>query len=154
MTIQISPIEIQIGVARRAKNSPKPVVLPISAAECLFLLYRVADVTATAEAIVHHPDESKHISPWSRQQVVVRVVELVRHLREKPARLYLISRLDKAIIINAIEANPYFARMADGDPRLTVDAIRMAEHFRSRLQTALGQQVRRVPLGKGRSRIP
>jgi hypothetical protein len=149
----IPGIEIPSAPARRAKRSPKPIVIQTSAAERLFVLARIANITATVEAILHHPPPSHHLSPWTREQVVRRVVTFVDVCRINRPNLFIISPLDRAVITNAIEANPYFAQMADGDPRLTVAAVRLAEAFRARVARALKQQIHRVPLGAGRRRI-
>lgn len=146
-------IEIEAPMVRRDRRLSKAIVIPLSPAEAAFLLQRVANVSATAEAIVHHPAAGQMISPWTRHHVVEKIVYLRENLRRGPGALFVITALDRAILVDAFEHNPYFAAMGDDDPRLTADAVRQAERFRARAQAALAQPIRRVPLGQGRSRL-
>jgi hypothetical protein len=145
-------IEEQIASVRRKKGHSTAQTLSVSPAECRFLLACIADVSATAEAIVHHPGPGLHISPWDRQHVVDKLLVFVEALRRKPPNLFIITQLDRAILIHAIERNPYFALMHDSDPRLTVDAIRQANALRERAQAVLNTRLARIPLGN-RKRI-
>jgi hypothetical protein len=149
----IPGIEVAAAPARRGARIPRPITLAISNAERLFILHRIKDVAGTAEAVVHSPAADEYVSPWTRQQAVSRILAMVQALRKEVPVLLVISNLDKAILVNAIEANPYFADMHDADPRLTVDAVRQANTLRERLARALGVSIKRVPLGAGRTRI-
>jgi hypothetical protein len=154
MTSFTRGIETAIAPVRRSKGRPHAIVVAVSPAECKFLLARLADVSATAEAIVHHPRPGHHISSWDRHHVVEKLIAIVRVLRTPPANLFIVTPLERLIFVEAIENNPYFAAMHDSDPRLSVGAVRQAEALRQRLATALGQPIARVPLGRGRTRLP
>lgn len=128
----IKGIERPIDPAHSAHA--KPVVISLSAPERMFLLYRLADRTNTIEAVLHNPPAGKHLCPWNRDLIIV-------------------SPLDRALTVQGIEGNPYFAQMRDADPRLTPDALRQANALRERLAALLAVQIARVPLGQGRRRI-
>lgn len=150
----VKGIEIDAGTVRRSGFTNRPIAVRLTRAERAFLLHRIGDITATAEAILHNPHAGKMISPWSRDHVVQRIVQLRNTLREDRDVFFLISSLDRAIFIDAIVHNSYFAAMHDTDPRLTIDAVRQANALRDRLAAAIGQRIARVPLGVGRTRLP
>jgi hypothetical protein len=144
-------IEMPIAPVRRSGSAIRPLMLQLSSAEAMFLLCRVANISRASEAILHHPAAHEHRSAWSRSQVVERVTTMNRYLRQNPNRIFLITRLDREIIVDAVEHSPYFAEMDDRDPRLTVDAVRQADALRVRLSHLLRQPIAKVPLGTGRS---
>lgn len=148
----IPGIEIAAPPARRSTWSARPIPIPLTPAEAMFLLYRLADLTAVAEAIAHHPAPGKMVSPWSREQIIRRAIAIVKVLR-RGQPLWVLTPLDTALIVQGIEGNPYFARMADDDPRLTPTAARAANALREKVQKALGRPVGRVPLGGERRRV-
>lgn len=149
----VAGVEELRGVVRRSRYHAKPVTIPLDGAACRFLLVRLADVTATTEAIIHHPSPGQMISPWSRSSVVGHVRRWVDILRALPPHVLVISLIDRAIVVQAIEGNPYFARMADDDPRLTIEAVRAANAVRERFRAALRMPIGRISLGSGRRRI-
>jgi hypothetical protein len=153
MVAIVRGVETEIAPVRRSQWRPPALLLPVSPAECKFLLARLADIAATTEAIVHNPRGNVHISPWTRQQVTLRVAALVKTLRALPQHVFIVTPLDRRIQIEAIEGNPYFAQMHDSDPRLTIAAVKQANALRERLATLLGQKIRPVPLGAGRTRL-
>lgn len=146
--------EIELAPARRSKHSARPVVFPMSAAERRFMLYRLQDRGAMADAIrLFHPESTEAITwRWSREQVLERLDSMIDTLL-RGRDLILISRLERLLAIEAIEGNPYFAQMRASDPRLTVAAVKAADHLRSRLAVALDKRIRRVNLGAGRKRL-
>jgi hypothetical protein len=150
----VQGVEALVGHTRRTGQRCRAISIPVDPATCRFLLARLKDVSGTTEAIVHRPPPGQMISPWNRDHVVQRVRGWVQALRDNPRHIFVITPLDRAVIVEAIEGNRYFADMHDTDPRLTVDAVRQANALRERIATALGQQIRRVPLGDGRRRLP
>ncbi len=147
-------VEEYIGVVRRTRPSPKPIHIPLTETERRFLLFRIADITATAEAILHHPEPGAHIAPYTREGVTRHVVGMRNALRRDDRELLLSTPLSKAVLIQAIENNPYFAQMHDTDPRLTVAAVRQAEALRMKVAGLLNRKIAKVPLGEGRKRLP
>jgi hypothetical protein len=138
--------------ARRTARVTVPIMLPLDHADRQFLLCRLADIGATAEAIVHNPPPLQIAPPWPRKQVVVHIEGVVHALRNGCAELRIIGKLGARVITEAIEGNPYFARMADDDPRLCAAAIRRADALRLRIARAIGTPIGPVPLGSGRQR--
>jgi hypothetical protein len=130
----------------------RPIVIPLSRAERLFLLCRLRDIVGTAEAILHHPAHGSHVTPWVRPQVVSRVAEFRQALRDGAESLVVIGGLSEAILAEAIHGNPYFAAMSDWDPRLCPEAIRQADALRLKISRAIRHPVGPVPLGAGRVR--
>jgi hypothetical protein len=140
-------------VARRDPRLFKPIYLPLSLTQRRFLLYRLADLTATAEAILHRKAPAGSAPRWSREQVLGKTAGLVAALRTAP-NVFILGDIDKAIVIEGIEGNRYFAQMADDDPRLCAAGIAQADALRLILQTKLKQPIRPVPLGRPRLRLP
>lgn len=126
--------------------------IPITPSEQKFLLVRLCDVSGTAEAIVHHPRGHRHISPWDRHQAVSKILGMVDALRRHPEVLMVLGDLAVAIVREAFEGNPYFARMASDDPRLCAAAIRQVDALHLKVSQTLGIRIGPVPLGQGRSR--
>jgi hypothetical protein len=146
--------EREIASAHRHRLAPRPVVVPLSDPERQFLLYRLCDRTATTDAVLHNPDPGLIRSSWTRDQVLHRLSEIINALR-RGHNAIMVSPIDKALVVQAIEGNPYFAQMHLSDPRLTVDALRQANALRERIAAALERRIARVPLGAGlRSRLP
>ncbi len=126
------------------------VVIPLDAAERTFLLCRLADITSTAEAILHPVRPGVHLPPWGRHQLVEKIAVIVKKLRTPEYPFLVVGAAQKAILAEAIEGNPYFARMVDDDPRLCASAIRRADLLRLKLVRLLGLQIGPVPLGRKR----
>jgi hypothetical protein len=145
--------EREIASAHRARHASRPVVIPLSDPERQFLLYRLCDRTGTTDAVLHNVALGLIRSNWERDQVLHRLSEVINALR-RGLSVIMVSPIDKALIVEAIQGNPYFAQMRDTDPRLTVSALRQADALRQRVSTALDQPIKRVPLGAGRSRLP
>lgn len=151
----VKGIEIEVAPVRRAADSPRPIVLHLTKIERAFLLFRIKDVSATAESILHHPSTGQMVSPWTRDMVVQRVLNIRDHLRRADKdTLFVLGPLDKMIVADAIEHNPFFAMMHDSDPRLKADSVRQANALRERVNRAFGWRIASVPLGKGRTRLP
>lgn len=151
--VTIHAHEQEIASAHRARNAPRPVVVPLSDPERQFLLYRLCDRTAMTDAVLHKPVPGQIRTNWTRDQVLHRLAEVIDALRHG-RNVIMISPIDKALVIEAIEGNPYFAQMKDHDPRLTVDAVKQADALRARVSTALDRRIERVRLGAGRRRLP
>jgi hypothetical protein len=141
-----------VGIVRRSRSQPKPIILALSPGERLFLLHRLKDRTATADAIVHHPPQGAHLSPWTRDQVLARLSTMIETLRGG-RDLIVINLLDKRLVIEAIEGNSYFSNMHSTDPRLTADAVRAADALRRRIASAIGCRIKKIKLGAGRVRL-
>lgn len=146
--------EIEAAPARRHRRLERPVVFPMSLAERQFMLFRLADRTAMADWILHrHPVSIQAMLPgWSRDQVLEHLDNMISVLRSG-RNLILVSRLDKLLAIEAIEGNPYFARMDESDKRLTVAGVRAANALRERLAAALDKRIGRINIGAGRKRL-
>lgn len=122
--------------------------LQLTTPERRFLLHRLADIAATAEAILHNPPPPLHISPWSRHMLTDGIARYVALLRSgDPVMAY--SQLHRVIVAQGIEGNRYFADMPPGDPRHTPEACRAAEALRMRAQKLLGIAIGR-PVGIAR----
>ena len=137
------------AVARRSRKLVKPIFLPLSQTQRKFLLYRLADLTATTEAVLHHPPQGRIISQWSREQILTKVRGLVAVLRSD-ANVFVLGDMAKAIVVEGIEGNPYFVQMHDTDPRLCSAAIAQADALRLMLQVKLKCSIKPVPVGRPR----
>jgi hypothetical protein len=130
-----------------AKARGTVTTLPLTDAERMFLLHRLGAVSSVVEAILH-PDVPLQMRPqWTRQQMVDHAWTLIRVLRAKPYVL-LLSRIDRRLLVEAIEGNTYFMRPA-GDPRIKLEYIRQAEALRRKMELAVGSRVRRFKIGLG-----
>jgi hypothetical protein len=139
--------------ARRGRDLPKPVTLPLDPAERAFLLHRLRDIAATTEAITHHKMWGREGFRWERGQVTEHVADLVAILRGDPNRpLLIFGTLSRLILVEAIEGNTYFSAMFDEDPRLCPRAIGLADALRVKLVNTLGRKIAPVPLGRDRRR--
>lgn len=147
-------VEEYIGVVRRTRPHPKPIHIPLTGTERRFLLFRVADITAITEAILHHPEPGAHLTSHTRESVIRHVIGMRNTLRRDDRELLMSTPLDKRLVVDAIENNPYFAQMHDTDPRLTVAAVRQANALRLKVAGLLGLRIAKVPLGQGRKRLP
>jgi hypothetical protein len=150
--VTIHAHEREIDSAHRHRLAPRPIVVPLSDPERAFLLYRLCDRTNTTDAVLHQPDGQISRS-WNRDQVLHRLGEIINALR-RGRDIIMVSPIDKALVVHAIEGNPYFAQMKLSDPRLTVAALKQANALRERIAAALERRIARVPLGAGRSRLP
>lgn len=137
--------------AARAPPLPKPVPVDLDEVERTFLLVRLADVGAVADAITSRPPPHAWRFPWDRDRVVHatrRVVGLLRQPVEQPILVFTGYGLATMVLIEAIEGNPYFVRMPPGDPRRNGQAIQRAEAVRRKLRAALGVPIGPVPRGE------
>ena len=148
----IPGVETQIASARSAHRN-KPIIVSLSMAERAFLLYRMADRTASIEAVLHEQRTGELCSPWDRDTVADHLSGMLGVLRRPGRDLIVISQLDKLLVIQGIECNPYFAQMRDGDPRLNIAAVRKANALRQRLAALFDRPIARIPLGAGRTRL-
>lgn len=145
--------EALIGYVTRERRMRKVINLDLSNAERVFLRYGLRDIGRAIEAVYHVPADDKIVSDWNRKIVRERVVRIRQELDAGRLMLLVISPCDKQVIRHAIEANDYFALMADDDYRLTPDQVRCAENLRRRVAMLLGLVIRPVHLGQGRERI-
>ena len=150
---------MRYNVARIAFHPPErprrgtvQATVPLTPAERAFLLVRLADMRATTEAILHHPAGNLHVCPWSRRQILDAVLSWVDILRYTDRPALIGGGVRNAVLVEAIEGNPYFVRMSDGDPRFNAGAIKRADALRLKLIRAIGQHIGPVPLGAGRKR--
>lgn len=147
----VAGVEYRIGSVRGARRY-KPVIIPLSPAERGFLLYRLADRTASIECVLHAQRTGHSVSPWDRDTVhrhLDRMIDALRRGRD----LIAITELDKLLIVQAIEQNGYFAQMHGADPRLSIDAVKRADALRGRLAAMLARPIGKIPLGAGRTRL-
>jgi hypothetical protein len=85
-------------VARRDRKLVKPILLPLTQTQRKFLLFRLADLTSTTEAVLHHPPHGRIISQWSREQILCKVRGLVAALRSD-SNVFILGDIAKAIFI-------------------------------------------------------
>jgi hypothetical protein len=137
-------------LARRSKKLVKPVYIPLTQAQRKFLLFRLQDLTGSTERVLHHPPHGRIISQWTREQILNHCAGLVRILRSDGEHLLVIGAIQKALIVQAIECNPYFVDMHDSDPRLCSAAIAQADALRLVMQATLHCPIKPVPLGRKR----
>jgi hypothetical protein len=132
---------------RRPNGRKSPtVVLRLTDEERAYLLNRIADVSATTEAVQHRPRQGEHISPWTREIVVAHVIRIRDALRTR-ALILLLSDLDCRIIAEGIEGNRYFTNMREGDPRFHPRAIHKAHECRRKIIAAIGYTMSNIDLG-------
>jgi hypothetical protein len=148
----IPGVETQIASARSAQRN-KPIIVSLSMAERHFLLYRMADRTASIEAVLHEQRTGELCSPRDRDTVADHLNGMTRVLHRPGHGLIVISTLDKLPVIQAIERNPYFAQMRDTGPRLNIGAVRKAGALRQRLAALFDRPIARIPPGAGRTRL-
>jgi hypothetical protein len=128
----------------------KLIALDLDAAERLFLLVRLTHVREVADAVMAGSG-GVYTMLWTRDQVVGRVRSMALFLRADPPKsLHVFGTLMVQVLKDAIENNPYFAQMADHDPRFCVAAIRRAETLRRKLQRLLKVSIVPVFLGDRR----
>jgi hypothetical protein len=110
----VAGVEIPIAPARAHRWRRTAVTIPLDSAERLFLLARLAGVAGTAEATLHRVDPLEGLRPaWERHQVVARVAMIVRFLRQPDAtHLLIYGAIQTRVMVEAIEGNPYFRRVA------------------------------------------
>ena len=145
MSGYIPGIETPIASARRARFTNQLVAIPLSEPERAFLLLRLADISATANAMLHGEQEGEYRPLWGRREVVSRLRDLVSDLRRHEV-LKVTNAVQRRALREAIEGNPYFARMGDDDPRLFPAAIARANALRIRLARALEIRIGPVPV--------
>lgn len=142
-----------VGMVRRYTGRHPLLTLKLSNAERCFLLLGLGDITRAIEG-VFHPVVPGAVGPvWTRDQVRTRVMGVRTELARGKLTLLLVSSIDRAVLRFAVEHNPYFAQMHDGDYRLTAQQISAAEALRARVAHLLGEYVAPVPLGEGRAWI-
>lgn len=131
---------------------PTTIINP-SGLECDFLLHRLRDLTGTAEVIMQHQRDLGVLRCWEESYIITRMLIITDQLlRRLP--VYLYKAVDRAILIEAIEGNRFFADMADDDPRLNVSAVRLATTLRRQVVGLLREPIGYVKLGEGRLRLP
>ena len=132
-------VERFVLIGQNRKPLAKPIDL--SRPERIFLLYRLSDYSASAEAILHHPDSGRLISPWGRQQVLDKIVSVVTVLRDDGRPAHVIGPLMAAIYRQGIEGNLYFRRIPPDDPRRSPAAFRQVEGLRIKVARATGLKI-------------
>lgn len=132
-------------IVPRPSRMATPIQLKLTRPQRLFLLYRLSDIADTTDAIVDNPPTGQMTSPWTRAQIINRAASLVTALRDG-RELLLVGEAVKAILVEAIEGNLYFAQMEADDPRRNEAAIAQADALRKLLQRVLARPIRPIPL--------
>jgi hypothetical protein len=137
------------GAPLRSRSRPwqrvKPVAIPLTLTERMFMLHRLAQVSAVADAIIQPVIPLQFRRQWERPMVVEHVRRLVAVLRTHES-IFTGTDLDNRIFAEAIEGNTYFV-VPTGDRRLVLAHIRQAEQLRIKLERAIGRKIRRFQIG-------
>jgi|SRR5579864_548541 len=154
MVAIVAGVETLVSVVPARRRAVMTTIF-LTRPERLFLMCRLAEVSAVAERVTHQLEPGAMRAPWGRRQVVMAIHDLIGLLRRN--ELLHVGNgagIRRRLLREAIEGNPYFVRMADDDPRLCPDAIGMADALRVKLMRSLGMMIGPVPIGRDRRRRP
>jgi hypothetical protein len=132
-----------------------PPVLYLEPRERLFLRMRVDHWQEMVGVMLSRVDEGTLAPPYTQGDLLVAARAVNRWLRaEGPRPLVVVDVAIAAVLIEAIETNPYFSRMPDNDPRLCAPAIAAAEIVRDKIAEVCGKRPGPIPLGLNRRSRP
>jgi hypothetical protein len=144
-------VETDGGTVKRAANRWRAKTLELTLAECSFLLYGIYNYESFVREIC--ADDPMVGQRWNTERVAEKVKDMAQRFRNGFRHIFIVSDLDRKILVRAVEQNRYFANMDDDDPRLTVDQLKAAEVVRQKVAEATGWPVKRILTAAGRRRL-
>ena len=155
-TLKLAPrfyagMETYAGTVKR-RNQPV-LTFEITNFQRVFLFAALQDAHRAINGVYHADPGNLHLPTFHRKQVADAVWRMRDTLDSGALTLLVISRVQHAIMKWAIEQNPYFQTMKDGDWRLTPAAVKEADALRRLAELKLKTKLAKVPLGKDRTRI-
>lgn len=127
--------------AVRYRPERTAVTLRLTAAERLFLSYRLADAEGIAQVINDRDMQGQMRPRWPVERILQKI-DLMHGATFLPEPILMIGELDRAIIVEAFEGNRFLIDMAGHDEDFTSHIAACVKGLRRKLEQRLGRKIK------------